>query len=102
MAHLLPARQAAKISRFSDAFAFYSRLVLEEDRQHFLDAVTPENIIRNTENRMVYSVLFRRVFEDRIRYYRLEFVRLDLDNREINVVVGFRDVNEEMCRDQLG
>lgn len=102
MAHLLPARQAAKISRFSDAFAFYSRLVLEEDRQHFLDAVTPENIIRNTENRMVYSVLFRRVFEDGTRYYRLEFVRLDLDNREINVVVGFRDVNEEMCRDQLG
>ena len=101
MAHLLPARQAAKISRFSDAFAFYSRLVLEEDRQHFLDAVTPENIIRNTENRMVYSVLFRRVFEDRIRYYRLEFVRLDLDSGEINIVVGFRDVDEEMCRNQL-
>ena len=44
MVHLMPAHVAVTIKRFSDAFEFYSRLVLEEDRQGFLDAVTPEEI----------------------------------------------------------
>ena len=41
MEHLMPANVARKIEKFSQAFAFYSRLVLEEDRQRFLDAVAP-------------------------------------------------------------
>ena len=53
MVHLLPANVAVRLTRFSDAFAFYSKLVLEEDRQGFLEAVTPENIVRNTENRLI-------------------------------------------------
>ena len=95
MAHLLPAQAASKIARFTDAFAFYSRLVLEDDRQRFLEALTPENIIRNTKNRLIYSVPFRRVFEDGIRHYWVEFTRMELDNGEINIVTGFRDVTDE-------
>ncbi len=100
MVHLMPAQQAVRITRFSDAFAFYSRLVLEEDRQAFLDAVTPENIIRNTEDRLFYSVPFRRTFEDGIRYYRVEFAKLKLDNGETRIVTGFRDVDDEVRKDQ--
>ncbi len=94
--HLLPAQEAEKFPRFSDALAFYSRLVLEEDRQRFLDAVTPENIIRNTENMAIYSVPFRRVFEDGIRNYRIEFSRLDLGDGEVNIVAGVKDMDEEL------
>ena len=97
-AHLLPAKEALKNARFSDAFAFYSKLVLEEDRAGFLDAVKPENILRNTDNKMVYSVPFRRVFEDGISHYRVEFSKLDLPNGKINIAVGFRNVDEEMHR----
>ena len=100
LVHLLPAHEAVKITRFSDAFKFYSNLVLEEDRQQFLDAVSSENILKNTKDKVVYSVPFRRVFETGIRYYRLEFARLVLDNGEINIVAGFKDVDEEVRKEQ--
>ena len=100
MSHLLPAQAALKLTRFSDAFQFYSNLVLEEDRQAFLEAVKLENIIRNTENRVVYSVPFRRVFDSGIRYYRVEFARLALEDDLSNIVVGFKDVDEEVRKEQ--
>ena len=100
MEHLLPAEEAIRIKKFSDAFAFYSQLVLEEDRKAFLEAVTPENIVRNTENKRIYSVPFRRVFESGVRYYRVEFAKLDLGNGEMNITAGFRDVDEEVRKEQ--
>ena len=80
MEHLMPANKAMTITRFSDAFAFYSGLILEEDRKMFLDSVTPENIIKNTADKLIYSIPFRRVFENGIRHYRLEFAKLELNN----------------------
>ena len=88
---MMPANAAAKIEKFSQALAFYSRLILEEDRQAFLAAATPENIVKHTGNGQMYSVPFRRVFEDGVRQYRLEFVRMDLGNGEMGVVAGFRN-----------
>ena len=96
LVHLLPAREAVKLHRFHDAFVFYSKLVLEEDRQRFLAAVSPENIRKNTEGRALYSVPFRRVFEDGLRHYRVEFVRMELENGEFYTVTGFKDVDEEL------
>ena len=100
LVHLLPAHEAVKITRFSDAFAFYSNLVLEEDRQAFLEGVRPENIARSTENRLIYSVPFRRVFETGIRYYRVEFAKLDLPGGQTGIVTGFKDVDEEVRKEQ--
>lgn len=100
MEHLIPANVAVKIEKFSQALAFYSRLVLEEDRQRFLYDVSPENIVRNTENKLMYSVPFRRVFEGGIRNYRIEFTKLDLGDGQINIVAGFKDVDKEMQKEQ--
>ncbi|MBR6891509.1 MAG: response regulator [Clostridia bacterium] len=100
MVHLLPANVAVRLTRFSDAFAFYSKLVLEEDRQGFLEAVTPENIVRNTENRLIYSVPFRRVFETGTRHYRVEFAKLALPGGRTGIVTGFKDVDEEVRKEQ--
>lgn len=96
MVHLIPTQEAVKIKKYYDAFVFYSKLVLEEDRQRFLDAVTPENIITNTQDKLIYSVPFRRVFEDGIRFYRVEFARIDMENGKTNIVTGFKDVDEEV------
>ena len=93
--HLMPANVAVKIGKFSQAFAFYSRLVYEKDRQRFLEAVSPESIVRNTENTLLYSVPFRRVFENGIRHYRVEFVRLDLPGGKTGIVGGFKNVDEQ-------
>ena len=98
--HLMPASAAAKIDGFPQAFAFYSGLVLEEDRQHFLDAVSPEAISRNTENRMVYSVPFRRVFDDGVRHYRVEFVRIELPGGKTGIVTGFKNVEEDAGKEE--
>ncbi len=92
--HMLPAQEAVKLIRFSDALAFYSRLIVKEDRQQFLEAVSPEKIMEHTQNKTIYSVPFRRVFETGPRHYRMEFSRLDLENGETNIVAGFRDVDE--------
>ena len=93
MVHLIPTQEAAKLEKYYDAFVFYSKLVLEEDRQRFLDAVTPESIQKNTENKLIYSVPFRRVFEDGIRFYRVEFARMDMGNGNINIVTAFKDMD---------
>ncbi len=98
--HLMPANEAMHIEKYSDAFQFYSKLVLEEDRRAFLDAVTPENIIKNTEDKLLYSVQFRRVFESGIRYYRLEFARVSLKGETVGIVAGFKDVDDEVRKEQ--
>jgi PAS domain S-box-containing protein len=93
MEHLIPANIAMKIEKFSQAFAFYSQLVLEEDRQRFIEATSPEELIRNTEERLIYPVPFRRVFDDGIRNYRIEFVKLDLPGGKTGIVAGFKNVD---------
>ncbi len=100
MAHLLPAREAIKITRFYDACIFYSQLIVEEDRQGFLEAVKPEAIEKNTVYRQIYSVSFRRIFESGIRHYKLDFIRADLPNGKIGIVGGFRDVDDEVRQKQ--
>ena len=99
LAHLMPAQEAAKIIRFTDALAFYSRLILQEDRAAFLEATSPEAIDRNTREKLLYSVPFRRVFESGIRHYRMEFSRMYLENGEINIVAGFKDVEDAVRGD---
>ena len=96
MVHLIPTQEAVKLKRYYDAFVFYSKLVLEEDRQRFLEAVTPEKIISNTEGKPLYSVPFRRVFDDRIRSYRVEFARMDIGSGSFNIVIGFKNVDDEL------
>ena len=100
LAHMMPAKEALKNAKFSDALALYSNLILEKDRAGFLAAVTPENIEKHTKEQLVYSVLFRRVFKEGPRFYRMEFTRMDLKNGETNIVVGFRDVDDEVRREQ--
>ena len=100
MSHLIPANAAVKIEKFSQAFAFYSKLVYEEDRQRFLSEVSPENIIKNTENTLIYSVPFRRIFDDEIRHYSVEFSRIDLPQGKTGIVGGFKNVDKILNGDQ--
>jgi PAS domain S-box-containing protein len=99
MVHLMPAHMAVKLKKFSEAFSFYSNLVYEEDKQQFLDGVSLENIVRNTESKPIYSVPFRRVFEHGVRHYRVEFSKLDLPGGKTGIVTGFRNVDEEVNKE---
>ena len=37
---------------------------------------------------------FRRVFDDGIRHYRVEFARIDLPGGKTGIVTGFKNVDE--------
>jgi len=100
LAHAMPAREALKTKKFSDALARYSNLILKEDRKSFLEAVSPENIEKYTKEQVIYSVLFRRLFKEGPRFYRMEFIRMELINGETNIVAGFKDVDEEIRKEQ--
>lgn len=95
MSHLMPANAVADIKRFSDALAFYSQLVHEDDRAGFLEATAADRIAQKTASMRIYSVLFRRVFEDGVRYYRVEFAKMDLPHGKTGIVCGFKDVDVE-------
>ncbi|MBR6790974.1 MAG: hypothetical protein IKM31_08935, partial [Oscillospiraceae bacterium] len=56
--------------------------------------------MRNTENRLIYSVPFRRVFETGTRHYRVEFAKLALPGGRTGIVTGFKDVDEEVRKEQ--
>ena len=95
MSHLMPANAVADIKRFSDALAFYSQLVHEDDRAGFLEATAADRIAQKTASMRIYSVPFRRVFDDGVRYYRVEFAKLDLPYGKTGIVCGFKDVDAE-------
>ena len=71
-----------------------------KDRQQFLKAITPESIVRNTEDRLLYSVPFRRMFDNGVRYYRLEFTRFNLPDGKTGIVADFKNTDEEVRKDQ--
>ncbi len=98
--HMIPADAAVKLDTFTKALRFYTQLVVEEDRARLIEAVTPEKITANTENNMIYSVPFRRIFEDGIRYYRLEFTKMALPDGQNCVVGGFKNVDEIVRKEQ--
>ena len=90
---MISTQDGSKHIRFTDALSFYARLVVPEDRERFLESVTPEAIDRNAKDGTIYSIPFRRVSENGIRHYRMEFTRMNLENGETNIVAGFRDVD---------
>jgi len=100
MVHMLPANEAIKIKKFSKALEFYSQLILEEDRENFLKAVSTDQIVKNTEYKRIYSIPFRRVFSDGVKYYRLEFAKLQLSDGKTGIVAGFKDVDDEVRKEQ--
>ena len=95
--HFNAAMSALKNMKFSDAFKFYAEnMIIDEDREKFLNDVAIDNILKNTADKLIYSVIFRRQFETEIRYYRVEFARIELPGNKTGIVLGFKDANEEV------
>lgn len=94
--HARHARQALQFQRFTEALEFYAERILPEDRQHFLTALSPEMIAKNTQEKVIYSVSFRRLQDDEIRNYRMDLTRLVLENGAVYIVAGIRDEEDSV------
>lgn len=99
--HATPIQDALTNMRYSQAKVHYiNTTVAEADRERLQEELRLENIVRNTREKGVYAVNFKRTFDEIERYYRIEFVIVEMPNGKTGVVAGFKDVDEEVRKEQ--
>ena len=99
--HARPTKEALELLTYEDAKANYiNNFVAPSDRERLEKELTLENIIANTSSKKVFGVVFKRVVGDKECYYRIEFAQVQLPNGKTGIVAGFKDVDEDVRKDQ--
>ena len=99
--HLKVAQEALKEVDYSHALNHYAdSVVFPEDRDRFKQEVSLENVIKNTNDKPIYAVDFRRVFDTGVRYYKTEFAKIELLGGKTGIVAGFKDVDDDIRMQQ--
>lgn len=99
--HARPTKEALELLTYEDAKANYiNNFVALSDRERLEKELTLENIIANTTSKKVFGVVFKRVVGDKECYYRIEFAQVQLPNGKTGIVAGFKDVDEDVRKDQ--
>lgn len=99
--HSMPIQSALTEMRYSQAKVYYiNNSVSPSDRERLQKELELKNIVRNLEERGLYNVTYRRVMEDRERYFRIEFAGVDMPGGKRGVVCGFKDVDDEVREEQ--
>ena len=99
--HARPTKEALELLTYEDAKANYiNNFVAPSDRERLEKELTLENIIANTTSKKVFGVVFKRVVGDKECYYRIEFAQVQLPNGKTGIVAGFKDVDEDVRKDQ--
>lgn len=99
--HSMPIQSALTEMRYSQAKVYYiNNSVSPSDRERLQKELELKNIVRNLEDRGLYNVTYRRVMEDRERYFRIEFAGVDMPGGKRGVVCGFKDVDDEVREEQ--
>ena len=84
-------------SRYTDTKTQYvDTMVAEEDRERMQEQISLPYILRQLEERDFFSVSFIRSLESGPRYYRIDFGRVRMPGSRIGVMMGFKDVDDEM------
>ncbi len=97
--HAAPIKSALAQMKYSQAKEFYiDSTVAPEDRERLHCELTLDSIVGRLEGRSQFSVNYLRIMDDGSkRYFRIEFVKLDMPDGKIGVVCGFKDVDDEVC-----
>ena len=84
-------------ARYTDTKTQYvDTMVAEEDRERMQEQISLPYILRQLEERDFFSVSFIRSLESGPRYYRIDFGRVRMPGSRIGVMMGFKDVDDEM------
>jgi diguanylate cyclase (GGDEF)-like protein/PAS domain S-box-containing protein len=93
--------------RYTEATNQYiDTMVDEQDREWLRKEVSLANVLANTASKKQFAVTYRRLTEKADRYYRVEFIRLNMPDGKTGIIYGFKDVdydvrNEQLLREQL-
>lgn len=99
--HTRPTNEALELLTYEDAKANYiNNYVAPLDRERLKKELTLENIVANTTSKKVFGVGFKRIVGSEERYYRIEFAQVQLPNGKTGIVAGFKDVDEDVRKDQ--
>ncbi len=90
------------LTRYSLVMDDYIRtFVAPEDRERVREQVCLENIIADTAFKRQYDVSYLRICDDQNRYYRVEFIRIQMPNGKTGIICGFKNVDFDVRSQQL-
>ena len=94
-------RNALSHSRYTDVKTEYvDTMVAEEDRERMQEEISLPYMMKQFETRDQFSVSFLRDINASPRHYRIDIGKVFLPGGRTGVVMGFKDVDEEVRRDQ--
>ena len=90
-------RNALSHLRYSDTKTEYvNTMVAEEDRDRMQEQMSLPYILKRFETRDRFSVNFIRALDAGPRHYRIDFGKIHMPGGRIGVMMGFKDVDDEV------
>lgn len=84
-------------AKYTEAQEEYIRtMIMPEDQERMKQILALPNIIRELTEKERFSATFLRRFEDGPRYYTIEFGRLRMPGGKKGVMLGFKDMDDEI------
>ena len=98
--HAEAIRNALSHARYTDTKTEYvDTMVAEEDRKRMQEEISLPHILKQFETKDQFSVSFLRALKTGPRHYRIDFGKAHMPGGRIGVVMGFRDVDDEIRRE---
>ena len=100
--HYAPIRDALKKMKYSQAKEYYiSTMVNEADRKRLNHELKLSEIVRKLQEKPQFNLNYLRDMEDgSVRYFRIEFAKVNMPNGKMGVVCGFKDVDDDVREGQ--
>ena len=96
-AHDEAINNALSHTRYTDTKKEYVRtMVAEEDQERMQEQIGLPYILKQFENRDRFSVDFIRTLQSGPRHYRIDFGKIHMPGGKTGVMMGFKDVDEEV------
>ncbi len=95
--HAEAIRNALSHARYTDTKTEYvATMVAEQDRERMQEQIGLPYIMKQFETRDQFSVTFLRALETGVRHYRIDLGKVLMPGGRIGVVMGFKDVDDEV------
>ena len=96
-AHAEAIRNALSHARYTDTKTEYvATMVAAEDQERMQEEIGLPYILKQFETRDRFSVNFLRALESGLRHYRIDFGKVFMPGGRTGVMMGFKDVDEEV------
>ena len=100
--HAAPIRDALGRMKYSQAKEYYIQTTVAPcDQERLQEELTLESITRHLKEKPQFSVNYLRSMKDgSVRYFRIEFAKVDMPGGKMGVVCGFKDVDDDVRQEQ--